>query len=243
MATFTITSFNALWGRTPDGVPYDLVAAVAGFDTDVIALQEVWVPADDDAGSIHQLGQLGYEVLHLPLSPSSVTPRPEITHRPEEAAGTWGVALLSRIPVARWREVDLGHVVERWDVAHRRAVLADLDLEGRMVTVAAHHLSFVLPNAAAQLRRLGQWLPTDRPTVVAGDCNLWGPVAARALGRHRRAVRGRTWPAHRPHSQLDHLLVSEGIEVVDQSVLEPAGSDHLPVRATLRLRAPGPARS
>ena len=238
MATFTITSFNALWGHTPDGATFDLVEVVAGFDTDVVALQEVWDPVGVQPGICERFQGLGYQVLHLPLSPSSVDPHPEITHRPEDSAGTWGVALLSRLPVQRSREVELGRLVERWDVAHRRAVLADLDVAGTTVTVAAHHLSFVLPNAAAQLRRLGQWLPTDRPTVVAGDCNLWGPVAARMLGRHRRAVRGRTWPAHRPHSQLDHLLVSERIEVVDQAVLPTAGSDHLPVRATLRVTPP-----
>jgi endonuclease/exonuclease/phosphatase family metal-dependent hydrolase len=47
-------------------------------------------------------------------------------------------------------------------------------------------------------------------------------------------VRGRTWPAHRPHSQIDHVLVRDDVEVVDAAVLGEVGSDHLPLRVTLR---------
>jgi endonuclease/exonuclease/phosphatase family metal-dependent hydrolase len=51
-------------------------------------------------------------------------------------------------------------------------------------------------------------------------------------------VRGRTWPASRPHSQIDHILLrtNDGIEVVDHQVLPEVGSDHRPVRARLRVR-------
>lgn len=236
MGTFTITSFNSLWGRTIDDTPFDLPAVVAGFDTDVVSIQEVWDPAE--GGPLHQAAaDLGYEMLHVPLSPSRVDPRPEITPHPHEATGTWGVALLSRLPVLSTRVVDLGRLVDRWDVAERYAILAELDVAGTAVTVAGLHLSFVLPNAAAQLRRLRSYLPEHHPTVVAGDCNLWGPLAAAVLSGHERAVRGRTWPAHRPHSQLDHILVSPQIEVLAGEVLRPVGSDHRPIRASLRTRA------
>ena len=237
MSTFTITSFNALWGRTTDDTPFDLPAVVERFDTDVISLQEVWDPADGGS-TLHETAHaIGYEMIHVPLSGSRVDPRPEITPHPHEADGTWGVALLTRLPIVSTRIVDLGRMVERWDVADRFAILAELDVGGAAVTVAGLHLSFVLPNAAAQLRRLRSYLPSHQPTVVAGDCNLWGPIAEAMLPGHRRAVRGRTWPAHRPHSQLDHILVSPGITVIDGEVLLPVGSDHRPVRATLQVPA------
>ena len=53
----------------------------------------------------------------------------------------------------------------------------------------------------------------------------------------RRTVRGRTWPAGRPHSQIDHILVraADGTEVLHSEVLPGVGSDHRPVRATLRF--------
>ena len=50
-------------------------------------------------------------------------------------------------------------------------------------------------------------------------------------------MRGRTWPASRPHSQIDHILVrnGHGVALLDHEVLPEVGSDHRPVRATLRL--------
>ncbi|MGI8710259.1 MAG: endonuclease/exonuclease/phosphatase family protein [Acidimicrobiales bacterium] len=238
MDAFTVTSFNTRWGRTVDDAPFDLARTLAAFDSDVICLQEVWEPADGSGPLGAVATDLGYRLVKAPLAASFVIPRPEITEHPGQAAGTWGVALLSRLDVRRVRIVDLGRLFERWDVATRLAILADVQAGPAAVTIAAHHLSFALPNAITQLRRLGGYLPSHQPSVVAGDCNLWGPVAVRALGRHRRAVRGRTWPAHRPHSQLDHLLVSPSLQVLDSAVLAPAGSDHLPVQATLALTAP-----
>lgn len=233
--SFTIASFNARWGRSVDDVPFDLGAVVRGLDADVVSLQEVWVP-DGEPGSVPSLAaDLGYDHVHVPLSLSRVDPRPAITHLPDEALGTWGVVVLSRLPVLGTRVVDLGRLVERWDVADRYGVLVDVGVGDVRVCVAGVHLSFALPNSAAQLRRLEGYLPTDRPSVVAGDCNLWGPAASAILRRHRRAVRGRTWPAHRPHSQLDHILVSPEVQVVRGEVLGEAGSDHRPIRATLSV--------
>jgi endonuclease/exonuclease/phosphatase (EEP) superfamily protein YafD len=87
-----------------------------------------------------------------------------------------------------------------------------------------------------QLRNLRRRLPPPgQRAVIVGDFNLWGPAVSALLPGWRRAVRGRTWPAHRPHSQIDHVLVRDGVEVVDAAVLGEVGSDHRPVRVTLRL--------
>ncbi len=234
-SSFTVTSFNARWAMTPEDVPYDLAAVVTGFDTDLIALQEVWIPTDDPDRLRATAEKLGYRMFDVALSPSFVDPRPEIVEDPARADGTWGIVLLSRLPVPATRTVDLGRMVERLDVARRLAILATVVVDQTPVTVAAHHLSFFAPNALAQLQRLGGYLPGGMPSVVVGDCNLWGPLASGALGGHRRAVRGRTWPARRPHSQLDHVLVSPEIEVLAADVGPPTGSDHLPIAATLRV--------
>lgn len=235
MPLLSLASFNARWGLTVDDVPYDVDAALRTFDADVVALQEVWDP-DDDRGRVARGAEaLGYQVVELPLSRSWIHPRPAITPSIERSSGTWGIALCSRHPILGVREVGLGRLLERWDVADRTAIVADLDVAGARVSVAALHLSFALPNAVAQLRRLDAHLPVGRPSIVAGDCNLWGPMAASLLTGHRRAVRGRTWPAHRPHSQLDHILVSSQVSVLRSEVLAPVGSDHRPVRAELRV--------
>jgi endonuclease/exonuclease/phosphatase family metal-dependent hydrolase len=69
--------------------------------------------------------------------------------------------------------------------------------------------------------------------VIAGDHNFWGPGVVSYLRGWRRAVRGRTWPARFPHSQIDHILVNEHITSYRGEVLPDLGSDHRPVRATV----------
>ena len=234
MSNLTISSFNAHWGLTPDGAPFDVPAACLRFGTDLIAVQEVWNPDGEPAALSGWALRHGYQLAEAPLADSFVDPRPEITRDRSLARGTWGIALLSRLPVRSVEIVDLGRLPGPWDLARRVAVVADIDVAGSTVVVAAIHLSFVVPNAVAQLRTLRRLLPDDRPTVIVGDCNLWGPAVATLVGR-RRAVRGRTWPAHRPHSQLDHILVSRDLDVVRGEVLEATGSDHRPIRATLEL--------
>lgn len=241
--SFTLTSLNARWGLDLDDRPFGLSEAVASFDSDVIAVQEVFEP--DDAP--HPLADVatagGYQLLTAALSPSFLDPSPEITRDQDQATGDWGIALLSRLPVHDSHTVDLGRFLDRWDVADRLSILATVEAAGAPIVIATAHLSFALPNALAQLRTLRGRLRRAERSIVVGDLNLWGPLAAGTLGGHRRAVRGRTWPAHRPHSQLDHILVSEGIRIEASRVLDPVGSDHLPVAATLGVdhvgRIPG----
>ena len=85
----------------------------------------------------------------------------------------------------------------------------ELDVDGTPVDLVGMHLTSRLPyGPPIQLRRLAPQLPPPgRPAVVAGDCNFWGPGVRAFLPGWRRAVRGRTWPASRPHSQIDHILV------------------------------------
>jgi endonuclease/exonuclease/phosphatase family metal-dependent hydrolase len=72
-------------------------------------------------------------------------------------------------------------------------------------------------------------------TVLAGDMNLWGPPVRAFMTGWHRAVKGPSWPSHRPHSQIDHILVRGQIKVVSGEVMPDAGSDHRPVRARLEL--------
>jgi len=112
-----------------------------------------------------------------------------------------------------------------------------LDIGGTPVDLVGVHLTSRLPyGPPIQLRRLHRQLPDEgRPAILAGDCNFWGPGVQTFFPGWKRTVRGRTWPASRPHSQIDHILVRNGIESVSAGVLPAVGSDHRPVRATLRL--------
>jgi len=154
------------------------------------------------------------------------------------AHGQWGIAVLCRLPVLASRVVDLGALP--LDPARRAAVVVDVDVAGVQVPVVATHLSHLSHGSPVHLRRVRRVLPpSSGPGVLAGDMNLWGPPLSAALPGWRRAPRGRTWPAWRPLAQLDHILVTRSVEVLGAEVVPVGGSDHLPVRARLRVEGAG----
>jgi endonuclease/exonuclease/phosphatase family metal-dependent hydrolase len=137
--------------------------------------------------------------------------------------GRWGIALLSRVPVAGPGVLDLGRL--RRDAARRAVVRCTTLLGGRTVSVFG-----------AQYRRLARLLPpANTPAVLAGDMNMWGPPVSSFFPAWRRAVVGRTWPSWRPHSQLDHVLITPALSVVHARIADASGSDHRPVVVTLAL--------
>jgi endonuclease/exonuclease/phosphatase family metal-dependent hydrolase len=141
--------------------------------------------------------------------------------------------VLGRLPVGR---VPNDHTPER------AGLHVEVETPGATIDVVGIHLTSRLPyGPPIQLRRLRAQLPAPtRPAIVTGDCNFWGPGVVAYLRGWERAVRGRTWPARMPHSQIDHILVRNGpstaISVLDAEILPDVGSDHRPVRATLRVQ-------
>jgi endonuclease/exonuclease/phosphatase (EEP) superfamily protein YafD len=150
-----------------------------------------------------------------------------------------GLAIVSRIPAEVRGRLAVG-TVPGDPTPERGGLHVLLDVEGTKVDLVGVHLTSRLPyGPPTQLRRLRPQLPDDgRPAIVAGDCNFWGPGVSMFLPGWTRTVRGRSWPASRPHSQIDHILVrdGQGVAVLDHEVLPAVGSDHRPVRARLRFR-------
>ena len=241
MSELTIVSFNAHAGLHPrrEGVcaPYDLVPVLRGFDdADVIVLQESFAPDEEPAAVQKVAAELGAELHELVIGRVKLDPWPQLLDASPLTTGTTGIAVLSRLPSTRIAKLAVGKV---WsDPAHERGALhVVLDVDGTTVDLVAVHLTSRLPHGPPiQMARLRRLLPpADRPAVVVGDHNFWGPGVVACLPGWRRAVRGRTWPASRPHSQIDHILVRGNTNVLSGEVLPDVGSDHLPVRARLRF--------
>jgi len=263
-AHLRVASFNVHMGVDGWGRPYDLVTECAALDADVLVLQEAWTPDDGTDGTAARVADgLGYTVvgeadlararlyepvatdtdrwaprfgqvrktLHLDPERLKVAPGPR--HRGFQR-GRWGVAVLARVPCRDPEVLPLGKL--RRDPARRAAVRCTTDLGAAELTVLGTHMSHITHLSPAQYRRLAHLVPSlDRPALLAGDMNMWGPPAASFFRGWRRAVVGRTWPAHRPHSQLDHILVTPALEVVDARVAGASGSDHRPVVVTVAL--------
>jgi endonuclease/exonuclease/phosphatase family metal-dependent hydrolase len=155
----------------------------------------------------------------------------------EAEPGRWSIALLVRPdwPLEATRVLPLRQL--KADRVRRAALVVDLTIEGAPVSVVGTHMSHLHYGSHrnwADLR--GLLRDGARPdAVLAGDMNTWGPLVRRFLPGWHRAVIGATWPAWRPHSQIDHILTRGRLRAVSGSVCPASGSDHRPIRATLEL--------
>ncbi|MFG2818528.1 endonuclease/exonuclease/phosphatase family protein [Kitasatospora sp. NPDC048365] len=174
-----------------------------------------------------------------------------------------GIALLSRLPVLSWHSrrfpapplaVPLplagraGLTVVR---DHPRAALAAVLAGPRgPFTAVALHLSFVPGWNVLQLLAVRRWIADlPRPHLLLGDLNLAGPLPAAVLGAAellrpsrprspwRALARVRTFPAHRPRVQLDHVLAAGPVLPGTAPARAPraAVSDHRPLVVDLHL--------
>jgi endonuclease/exonuclease/phosphatase family metal-dependent hydrolase len=248
-----LASINLHCGLDRRGHPYSVKAAVAALNTDVILVQENWRPDGSPSLAASAAADCGYPCLaeldlvaDTPLAGLDVV-RGDV---PDET-GAWGLAILSRLPWRGCTTVEVG-AVPGDVVGPRLAQVVEIPLDDSAVLrVVNVHLTHRLAHGPAQLRRLIAGLG-DRsvPTVIAGDLNLCRPTVYLARP-YRPAVRGRTWPAHRPMVQIDHALVGAGVTATAPRVGPDVGSDHRPVQVTLdaagrdggRLRREGRRRS
>jgi len=225
-----LASLNTHGGRGADGRPYDLQAACRQFKADIIALQEVWCPRGGPDAVADIAAALGTELLRADLLDD--TDLRSVGIADETARGRWGLATLTTAPVTRYEVVDLGRIAG--DATPRAAQLITMELPGRgPLRIANTHLTYRLLSPVQLLRLVRHLAADDIPTVIAGDLNMPAPLTGLAAG-YAPAVSGRTFPAHRPLLQLDHILASRRVARRGGEVLPPAGSDHLPVRARLR---------
>jgi endonuclease/exonuclease/phosphatase family metal-dependent hydrolase len=262
--SFTLATFNIYMGIDGWGRPFDVIGECRDLAADILILQESWAPDGGGPSTAGRIADaLGYQVVHEeglahgqvfgPDPAADDRWGPKIgqrgdallldderlgrrRHRGTRTAirGAWGVAVLARIPFRDSTVIPLGKL--RRDAARRVVISAVTDIDGREVSVLGTHMSHITHGSAAQYRRLNASLPdTSTAAVLAGDMNLWGPPVISFLPAWRRAVKGPTWPAQRPHSQLDHVLVTPGLSVVEARIVAHSGSDHRPVVVRLAL--------
>lgn len=242
-----LVTFNILHGRSLTDGRVDasrFVQAIRDLRPDVLALQEV-DQAQKRSGQV-DFTALAAEVMEavdyrfvaaIVGTPGEVWTAATGAEQPGSAA--YGIALVSRFPVAAWTVTRLRalpvSVPLRFSQRKRPVMVKDeprvavaAELQGDLPvrTVASTHLSFIRGWNAVQLRHLCRvigGLPGRR--VLMGDLNQ-GPVQARALTGWHPLVHGRTWPADHPQTQLDHVLADQPVPVRRAEITEMALSDH-----------------
>jgi endonuclease/exonuclease/phosphatase family metal-dependent hydrolase len=240
----SVASINLHCGLTRDGAGYSVSDAVGELDADVVLVQENWRPGGDDSLARRAAAAHGYRgVIEFDLVADTSLADLRIIRGPvPDENGAWGLAILSRVPWQEYATVSLDRAPR--DLGGERfAQIVELPMGGNAVLrVVNTHLTYRLAYGPAQVRRLMARLAMRQmPTVIGGDLNMCRPTIALAAP-YRPAVSGRTWPAHRPIAQIDHLLVGPGVDVRDSTVTAELGSDHRAVRATVSLTGPARAR-
>ena len=205
----------------------------------MVVVAESW-RSESGESVLDPLAAAGYHVESLPFAAMATRrrrPRHDGVVPPD---GTWELAICSRLPVTAVGSLPLGHV-PRDPAGPRHALAVTVRADDRDLGIVGLHASSRVHFGGSLAHLLHLRRALDRGAwsadVVAGDFNLWGPPVVTVMRGWRRAVRGRTYPAHRPHSQIDHVLVRATTVVLDAAVQPATPSDHRPVRVRLR---PGP---
>ena len=240
-----VATFNVLHGRSPADGRVDLqrfATAVTALDADVLALQEVDrdQPRSGGADLTAVAAEAGGYVAHRFVPALAGLPGTWRAASAQDAdtGPAYGVALLSRHPVRAWEAVRLPAVPVPVPVVFsstgrlqlvrdepRVAAVARLHVDGRALTIAATHLSFLAGWNVVQLHRLTRRLGADPHLVLVGDLNM-PPALARRASRLRALAAGPTYPAHGPRRQLDHLLARGAVRGSDARVWDLPLSDH-----------------
>lgn len=199
-------------------------------DADVIALQEADRRFGERASALP---------LHMLEEHSDYLPVP-LDNR-AASIGWHGNALL----VKRGVEACPGHLLHLPALEPRGAVLADLKVQGVPLRVVGMHLDLSglwrRRQAHAILCHLDE-REGDPPTVLMGDLNEWsnGGCLRDFAQHHLFAPCGRSFHASRPIAQLDRIMVTPDLDILNSGVHASAtarhASDHLPIWADLEPR-------
>lgn len=257
-----VATFNLLHGLSlADGSVDEsaLRGAAATLDADIVGLQEVdrGQPrshlVDQTAAVADALGARHWRfapaLRGTPGTNAGWTPSTDADDG-EDNQPTYGVGLVSRLPVLSWHVRRFGPapvgmplmVPGSRGLTHvhdepRVGVAAVLDGRTGPLTVVSAHLSFMPGWNVTQLRTLARWARGfPGPRLLIGDFNLPGALP-RLTTRWTQLARAATYPSWRPRVQFDHVL-ADGIDesaVRDVQVMRLDVSDHCALAVDLEI--------
>ena len=217
-----VVTFNIHHGTVGGKGPVDadrLGEVCAGFDADVLALQEVDM-ATLRVGGVDLAARVAQACgMNHVFGASRRLP-----------GGFYGNALLVRGAVEGWRVAPLRRSPrwKRWQ-ERRTVLLASVAVDGLALSVAATHLAVPQWVNGPQLERLLELVADrPRPLVVLGDLNRFPSTVAptaRAAGLEY-VPHGPTCPVPGRRLVIDHVLVSPDLTVREVEVRSTPMSDH-----------------
>lgn len=222
--------------------PRRISEVIAGYEPDVVALQEL------DVGRIRTGGvDQAHEIAHQLGMSFHFNPALRVLEE------LYGDAILTTRPCTLVHAGPLPGLPGIRELEPRGALWAAIEVAGATLQVINTHLGLIARERLAQVEALlgPEWLGhpacTD-PVILIGDFNAVPRSRAyQRLARHladaqraRPDLRPRpTFPARLPVFRLDHAFIGSGIEVVGSAVprtpLTRVASDHLPLVLDVRI--------
>ncbi|AKI03509.1 metal-dependent hydrolase (plasmid) [Hoeflea sp. IMCC20628] len=210
------------------------VAVIAEIGADILALQE----ADTRFGT--RTGLLDLDHIRSDLGLIAVPL--------DDAGGAHGWH--GNLLMVRNAMVEEVHQLVLPGIEPRGALVTDLKIAGQPLRIVNAHLGLLPGSRAAQARALIDKISQldGRPTLLVGDLNEWRGSGAplQTLGQYFQIAEARpSFPSRYPLLALDRMMLSPHGELLDvaahDSPLSRRASDHLPIKARLRLDGTLPA--
>lgn len=207
-------------GRNPRFDLARVVALIARWSPDIIALQEV------DSRRRLPNGGNPFTLLQDALGKHGVGAKSITT-----ADGEYGQMLISCCPILDSSVLDIS-----WpECEPRRAIMAEIELPDGRLRLVATHLGLAIRERRNQANALLEIAGSGSiPTIVLGDFNDWfwpGSVRKVLSREFPGRSRHRTFPSRCPLLRLDRIYCRPR-EALLRSFVDPAArdiSDHLPV--------------
>lgn len=126
------------------------------------------------------------------------------------------------------------------NVPGRGVMLALFGTQGRELAVCVAHLALGHRARKRQLAYIGNLIDPYPYAIVMGDlnCSCQAPELVDLIGSSRLSeptCAGNSFPSWRPHRRIDHILVSDSLQVVHAEVVDFPQSDHLPICVEVKL--------
>lgn len=219
-----------------------IARVIADYEPDIVALQEVDVGRlrSDRIDQAYEIAAFLEMFCHF---------HPSVYVEEE----LYGNAVLSRFPLQLVKVDKLPGLKRKPGLEPRSVIWVRIDAEGVPVNFINTHLGLRRLEKCRQSEFLtgSKWLGSAEcvcPVIFSGDLNsLPRSYAYRRFQRLLRDVQWRvkeqkeqaTWPSRLPFNRIDHIFVSDGIDVKSVQVardgLARVASDHLPLIADVTV--------
>ncbi|HXG49980.1 MAG TPA: endonuclease/exonuclease/phosphatase family protein [candidate division Zixibacteria bacterium] len=222
-------------GRDRRRDPARIAEVIRQSGAEVVGLQEVH-SEHNGRNELHQMNYLA-EATGL-----QAIPGPSVERR----NGHYGNALLTKHRVLSFQRIDLS-VPGR---EPRGAIDADLEIGGEPVRFVVTHLGLNPAERRCQVQKLLAALSRERArtVVLLSDFNEWLPIGRSLRWLHARLGKTSplcTFPARFPILPLDRIWVCPSSALLDLSIFDSPlariASDHLPLKARVRIAEAHPA--